>query len=284
MLYQAYPEAPPRVFGGAAGSHYVTGPGLKRLPARVAGAAEHTDTFRARGAARAEVATDDWPFFYMQERTYPVSYLVMIAVLLALSAWLVRRRLGALRPGAGGRGGTFFFLGAGFMLVETKGVTELGLVFGNTWQVLGVVVAGVLVMVYLANRWVLRRGPVSPDKAFALLGASLALGWVVNRLALAGLVVPAAPVLMPVVLTLPLLFAGLIFSGELAGGEDLGAALSANLFGAMLGGFLEYNSMYWGFSSLYPLGLGLYGLAFLCGRGRWRAQSPGRPVLRRQAA
>ena len=32
----------------------------------------------------------------------------------------------------------------------------------------------------------------------------------------------------------------------------------------MLGGFLEYNSMYWGYTSLYPLGMGLYALAFLC--------------------
>jgi len=34
--------------------------------------------------------------------------------------------------------------------------------------------------------------------------------------------------------------------------------------GAMLGGFLEYNSMYWGLSSLYPLGIGLYALALVC--------------------
>ena len=42
-----------------------------------------------------------------------------------------------------------------------------------------------------------------------------------------------------------------------------GSALAANLFGAMLGGFLEYNSMYLGFSSLYPLGMVLYGLAWV---------------------
>jgi hypothetical protein len=118
---------------------------------------------------------------------------------------------------------------------------------------------------------VLRRGPVSHNRSFALLGASLTLGWVVNRLTMAGVVLPAAPVVMPVVLTLPLFFAGLIFSGELARAGDIGPALSANLFGAMFGGFLEYNSMYWGFSSLYPLGLGLYGLAFLCVRRQSRA-------------
>jgi hypothetical protein len=69
---------------------------------------------------------------------------------------------------------------------------------------------------------------------------------------------------MPLVLTLPLFFSGLVFSGSLARAENIGTAMSANILGAMLGGFLEYNSMYWGYTSLYPLGLALYALAFVC--------------------
>jgi len=42
--------------------------------------------------------------------------------------------------------------------------------------------------------------------------------------------------------------------------------MASNLLGAMLGGFLEYNSMYFGFRSLYVLALGLYALAFLTTR------------------
>jgi hypothetical protein len=173
-----------------------------------------------------------------------------------------------------------FFLGAGFMLIETKGITELGLVFGNTWSVVALVVSGILVMVFLANLWVLRRGPVALGRSFALLAASLLLGWGVTRLGAAGVVPPAARLVMPVVLTLPLFFAGLVFSSELARGGEIGGALSANLFGAMLGGFLEYNSMYWGFSSLYPLGIVLYALAFLC--VCWARR--GRPVPAAEAA
>jgi hypothetical protein len=262
MLRAACPGKEPRVFQAERGVTFVTGPGLGRVPAEVAGAEEQTAEFR-QSAAGAEVATDDWPFFYMQQRTYPVTYAVTILILLALSAWIVRRHFRG--PGLAFRAvpsaGAFFFLGAGFMLIETKGVTELGLAFGNTWSVLAVVVSGILVMVYLANQWVLRRGPVWHGWSFALLAAALLLGWGVTRL---GTAVPLPRLVLPVVLTLPLFFAGLVFSSELARRGDLGAALSANLFGAMLGGFLEYNSMYWGFSSLYPLGIALYGLAFLC--------------------
>ena len=46
---------------------------------------------------------------------------------------------------------SFFFLGGGFMLVETKAITELGLLFGNTWQVVGITIISVLVMAWLAN-------------------------------------------------------------------------------------------------------------------------------------
>jgi len=38
--------------------------------------------------------------------------------------------------------------------------------------------------------------------------------------------------------------------------------MSVNLFGAMCGGLLEYNSMYFGFQFLYLIAAGLYLLAF----------------------
>jgi SAM-dependent methyltransferase len=263
MLSRAYPEHPPRVFrpGTYGGTIFVTGPGLARAPAVVPGVREATEEYA--GAAAAEVATDDWPFLYLKERTYPLSYAAMNLVLLALSGWLVQRRLGLPRLWTA-ESGTLFFLGAGFMLIETKGITELGLVFGNTWSVVAVVVAGILLMGFAANLWVLLRGPVPPRRAFALLGGALLLGLAVTRLSLAGVTVPLPRLVLPVVLTLPLFFAGLVFSSLLAARRNLGPALSANLLGAMLGGFLEYNSMYWGYSSLYPLGMALYALAFCC--------------------
>ena len=151
----------------------------------------------------------------------------------------------------------------------------LGLVFGNTWLVVAVAIVGVLVMGYLANQWVLRFGPVRPALAFLCLGVALAAGLGADHL-------PMGKLLMPIVLTLPLFFAGLIFSTLLAGGKDIGSALSANLFGAMLGGFLEYNSMYFGLRSLYPLGIAIYVLAFVCilklgkgkgeGEGEWTGE------------
>jgi hypothetical protein len=264
MLRAVYPDRPPRAFRSEVQNStiFVTGPGLPRLAERVDGVHEVTAAFTGL-PADTELATDDWPFFYMKGRSYPVTYALMIGLLFGLSCLLVRKNLGKTRL-ATTRGGVSFFLGAGFMLIETKAVTELGLVFGNTWSVSAVAVTGILVMVFLSNLWVQLKGSVAGPRAFALLAAGLVLGWLLTQLPRFGLAVPWPRLVMPVALTLPLYFAGLIFSGELARGGDVGEALSANLFGGMLGGFLEYNSMYWGLSSLYPLGMALYALAFAC--------------------
>src|SRR5438067_1682738 len=72
---------------------FVSWPCLDKIPASIDGVAEVTEQYRER-AALTEVATDDWPFFYMLSRTYPITYAVMVVILLGLSSWLVRRQLG----------------------------------------------------------------------------------------------------------------------------------------------------------------------------------------------
>jgi hypothetical protein len=48
----------------------------------------------------------------------------------------------------------------------------------------------------------------------------------------------------------------------------------------MLGGFLEYNAMYFGFRSLYVFGLVLYALAYLTTRRGTGAPVGARPMER----
>jgi spermidine synthase len=209
--------------------------------------------------AETDLATDDWPFLYMPRRVYPLSYVGMVVTALLLSYGLVR----ALHPAAVGRGGwAFFFLGAGFMLVETKAITELGLWFGNTWQVVGVTIAGVLVMGFLANAAIRALGARRWALWAALLVASLLAGFYVS---LAGGLQPSAGGKLGtvVLVTLPVLFGGALFSTLLARFQDISAAMAMNLLGAMAGGLLEYNAMYFGYRSLYLLAAGLYLLAAL---------------------
>jgi spermidine synthase len=233
-----------------------------RPPANLMGAnIKNVTTTYANSSIRTSVSTDDWPFFYMPQRIYPVSYLIMIALILVLSLLLVGNfvaetpRLGHL---------SFFFLGIGFMLVETKGITEMGLVFGNTWQVVGVVFVGILIMAFLGNCLVQWLGIKRSAIVYLFLFAALAAGWLSARSG--GFAsTPIGRLETVALLSLPLLFSGIVFSTLLSGRANISGIMAINLLGAIVGGLLEYNSMYFGFQALYPMAIVCYVLAFVSG-------------------
>jgi hypothetical protein len=225
-----------------------------------AGFEERTGFYR-NSRIKVDVSTDDWPFLYMPRRIYPVSYLPVLGLVLLLSIILNGSLLQG-RPRASHL--PFFFLGAGFMLVETKAITELGLVFGNTWQVIAIAIASILIMAFLANGLVQLLRESRPYVPYVLLFASLAAGWWIARSG--GL--PSTTVGRigtAIILTCPLFFSGIVFSVLLSRQTHISSVMSMNLMGAMCGGILEYNSMYFGFHFLYLLALCLYAAALLSG-------------------
>ena len=274
MMQQAFDGHPPVSLYGGHGSAVIfvqSREGDLRLdPALLAGTGfQERNALFANPTLRADVSTDDWPFFYMPQRVYPRSYLWAVGLVVGLSLLFYSGFIGG-----GPRPSTlpFFFLGAGFMLVETKGITELGLVFGNTWQVIGIVISAILVLAWLGN-WVAARWPIRrPWLPWLLLLLSLGLSLVFVRGG--GLESPEGQWTAVLLLTCPLFFSGIVFSTLLAGTAEASAALGMNLLGAMAGGVLEYNSMYFGFQSLYWLAMALYatGLAlFLIGVRGWQS-------------
>lgn len=238
----------------------------------------------ADSSLRASVSTDDWPFFYMPLRRYPVSYLIMIFQILALSL-LVGGSFFRQLPKCSHL--SFFFLGVGFMLIETKGITEMGLTFGNTWQVIGIVIAGILTMAFLGNcliQWLaIRRSLVW----YLFLWTALGIGWfAAGSGGFAS--TPLGRLETATLLTLPLLFSGIIFSTLLSNMRQISGIMAMNLLGAICGGLLEYNSMYFGFRALYVMAMICYVLAFVSDfafkkrePATWRP-TPGRLVTPRQ--
>jgi hypothetical protein len=233
--------------------HWQPPPGLMRTTF------EDVTAKYANSTEAATVSTDDWPFFYMPQRIYPMSYLIMIGLILLLSLLLVGNFVGEA-PRFSHL--SFFFLGAGFMLIETKGITEMGLTFGNTWQVIGIVFAGILIMAFLGNCLVQWLHIKRPLLAYAFLLAALASGWLAAR---SGGFAPTAfgRLETATLLSLPLLFSGIVFSTLLTAERHISSIMAMNLMGAIVGGLLEYNSMYLGFQALYLLAMGCYALAFV---------------------
>jgi hypothetical protein len=201
----------------------------------------------------------------MITRTYPVSYMLALGMVLLLSTMFVRKTIGWTGPVERSYL-PFFFLGSGFMLVETKAITELGLHLGGTWFVIAATIVLVLVMAFLAN-WMVQR-KIVPRTSLAYVGllASLLVGYFSARNH--DLMAFGSPLLSLavacVVLTIPLFFSGLVFSTLIGKpGVNISTALAYNLMGALFGGLMEYNSMYFGFAFLYLLAMGFYALAWL---------------------
>jgi spermidine synthase len=226
---------------------------------------EDVSSLFAQPYPEASIPTDDWPFFYMITRTYPVSYMLALGMVLLLSTMFVRKTIGWTGPVERSYL-PFFFLGAGFMLVETKAITELGLHLGGTWFVIAATIMLVLVMAFLAN-WMIQR-KIVPRTSLAYVGllTSLLVGYFSARnhdlMAFGSPLVSLA--VACVVLTIPLFFSGLVFSTLIGKpGVNISTALAYNLMGALFGGLMEYNSMYFGFAFLYLLAMGFYGLAWV---------------------
>src|SRR6202790_3123358 len=220
--------------------------------------AERPEFYR-NSATKVDLSTDDWPFLYMPRRVYPVSYLVVLGLILLLT-FVLYASFFRERPKFSHL--PFFFLGAGFMLVETKAITEMGLTFGSTWQVIAIAIASILVMAFLANGIVRQFRIRRTFFLYIPLFASLAAGWWVATSG--GLPSTIAGRLgTAVILTCPLFFSGIGFSTLFSAESRISGDLSMNLIGAVCGGILKYHSMYFGFHFFYLLALGLYAAALL---------------------
>ncbi|HEV3203813.1 MAG TPA: hypothetical protein VGY77_05490 [Gemmataceae bacterium] len=156
-----------------------------------------------------------------------------------------------------------FFLGAGFMLIETKAVVQMALLFGSTWVVNSIVILAMLVMVLAANLVVLLFRPRSMwPFYFGLLGA-LALNSLIPLDQFLGhgrLVQIGGSSLL---VFGPILFAGLVFGVAFSRSPEPDRDFGANIAGAILGGLTENMSMLWGFQSLIGLAIAYYALSAL---------------------
>jgi hypothetical protein len=206
-------------------------------------------------------ATDDHPFPYLRTPSIPAPYVWMLALILLVSLAFVRVGGGALSKM--GRYVDLAFMGAAFMLLETKSIVQFSLLFGATWFVNSLVFAAVLVAVYLAVETASRVRLPRPAVLYIALLVSLVLAWVVPQESLLGLP-PAARFLAAGALAFaPVYLANLVFAQRFAGVDTAGTAFAANLLGAMVGGALEYLALITGYRFLLVLVAVLYALAFV---------------------
>jgi hypothetical protein len=183
---------------------------------------------------------------------------VLVGILL-ISLFLVWRNF----PRASRVQPHFLFLGAGFLLMETKAVTEFALLVGSTW-VTNSLVFGVILLAILAVNLAVHRGwlKASVPVFFFLLGLALLAQYLwpvaswADRTGLGSLALAALYLGVPVVL------ASAIFATTFRRATLGTAALASNLVGSVVGGISEYGSLILGLRALSIVALLMYGAAF----------------------
>jgi hypothetical protein len=215
------------------------------------------------GGAPTQPSTDDWPFLYIRPGVFPSGYIAVltgIAIIAIVGAALVFGR--SLFTGAR-FDPAMFLLGAAFLLIETRGVTELSLLFGSTWLVNAGVFGAILAVAWLANLAVSRLHPTRALLIFIPLFAALAANYAITPATLLRMPMLTAGVVGSLLNALPVGFAGILFSSLLSRSSDPTGSLGSNLLGAIAGGLLEYVSLLTGLRQLTLIAIALYAAA-LC--------------------
>jgi len=252
MLKSAFPEDQVWMKGVL----YAAGDGLLKYRDRLPPADVSDGTVNEQ-----TVPSDDWPFIYLQSRHIPGVFFYMAFIMIVLALWLANRAMGQIRQIDWG----FLFLGAGFLLMETKSVTQMSLLYGSTWFVNTVVFTAILVVILLANGVARRHAAFSENLLYASIFAALILGYLLDANQLMGLEGIWRHAVAGLFIGLPFFFAAFIFALKLRAVPPplIGVAMGSNLIGSTLGAVAEYGSLVFGIKFLSILAVLFYGAAFL---------------------
>lgn len=201
---------------------------------------------RLRYPKKVRITTDDWPFLYLEKAQIP-SLHAILSIVLILCFLLFRKRI--LRVDIKLKW-EFFFLGAGFLLLEVQSITKGALLFGSTWIVNSLIISQVLIWIlfsnYLATRLSLNRVAI----ILAFLLSSITLIYITPLRIFNQLDFGWRVILGSTFLTLPIFFAGLLFIKFFKEEKKRNYALGSNLIGALCGGLLESACFIFGFKAL----------------------------------
>jgi hypothetical protein len=230
--------------------------------------------------ARLNLPQDDWPYLYLQGRSVSGFYLVLMGAIaflavaaVALASRDMRRSLVRLHLDA-----EMFLFGLAFLLLETKSVTTMSLLWGATWLTSAVVFGSILAMV-LAATLLTQWRPLPWALCMGGLIASLIAAYFVPVHVLLRLNEITRLLLSLAFVGTPIFFAAACFALLFRDRPEADTAFGWNLLGAVAGGLIEFVSMITGMRALYLLVLVAYlSVVFLRVRAR-RTTRPAAPAV-----
>ena len=223
-------------------------------------------------AVTADLPRDDWPYLYLPSPGVNSFYLSMIGILALLSALAIFGASRGMRAGLLRRSGIdveMFLYGFAFLLIETKFVTAMNLLWGATWLT-SAVVFGAILMTILLGTVLMELRPVPWTLAGVGLVVALLLTYAIPLEALLRTDPPTRLALSVLYVAAPVIFASLCFASRFKARPASDLAFGWNLMGAVAGGLAEFFSMALGFRAMTLVAITAYLLAFLVAR-----RSPG---------
>jgi len=228
---------------------------------------------------RLRQATDDWPFLYTKVPAIPEMTWRNIGLTLVLSVllWFAfggNKALGVTDGGSSGSSATkpdwgpmlrSACLGAGFMLVETKAVVQMALLFGGTWMVNTVVFAAILLMSLAGNYYAGRVNPKRLEPYYIGLFVALAIGVAIAPSVFLGMNPTLQIIGVCILVFAPIAFASVIFATTFKRTAQPDRVFGANVAGALIGGLAENTSVLLGFQLLLCVAVGFYLLSAVFG-------------------
>ena len=218
----------------------------------------HPLQFQVPGDGTVSPTTDDWPYVYQKTRTVPKIYWSVSAILVVIAFLLVRRKF----PYRQNRTWQFFFLGAGFLLLETQMVSRLSLYFGSTWLVNCIALTFILLVLVAANVFVDRAPVIRLPAIYALLVSALVAVYAVPWMELP-FSTRTVGSLLGCAFSVPLFFAGVIFTESFRRAKGGGNWLGSNILGAVAGGIAQNFSFIFGMKALLLVAAMFYAIAGL---------------------
>ena len=217
-----------------------------------------------RSTNATSLATDDWPYIYLEHRQIPPLYF-LLALALGILFWLGLREMKAPQIIRGWEGSQthFFLLGAAFMLLEVQNISKAAVVLGNTWIVNAVIISGILIMILLANAIAGRIKKLPAGLVYAALVGSCIGLYFLDLSQFGFLPYWQKAAVVGLLTSLPMLFSGIVFIRSFAIAERKDAALGANLFGSLAGGLLQTVTFVTGIKALLLIVAVVYLLAVL---------------------
>lgn len=206
------------------------------------------------------IPTDDWPFLYLKNKAIPSFYLSYLAVIILIVGIVF---VSIFKKTKARFNWSLFFLGAAFMLLETKNIVQFSLLFGSTWLTNSFVFAGLLILVLLAI-WIAQRiKKINLLNLYLILFLLIVFNYFFPQRELLSMPYFIRLFLAVLINFSPVFTANLIFAFLFKKIKIVPIAYGSNIFGSFIGGIFEYSSLAWGYKNLMIFIAGFYFLSLL---------------------